>query len=194
MWVWVNSGSLWWTGRPGVLWFMGSQRVGHDWATELNWTECPQREIGQTCEERLPWVSLAGWIWGAYKWRGGIFTGEGGVEGRLPWFLSPLQFPKGEGCPFLAQIRTVMATWWVLICKPNFMEHNDHQVTLRCRRILPFPTFLCLSPRILSLKMCGFLSVWKFLLSFVCLWTSAVYKMCDFQPPGPCLYLLLCLL
>ena len=36
-WVWVNSGSLWWTGRPGVLKFMESQRVGHDWATELNW-------------------------------------------------------------------------------------------------------------------------------------------------------------
>ena len=29
-WVWVNSRSWWWTGRPGVLWFMGSQRVGHD--------------------------------------------------------------------------------------------------------------------------------------------------------------------
>ena len=38
-WVWVNSGRWWWTGRPGVLWFMGSQRVGHDWATELNWTK-----------------------------------------------------------------------------------------------------------------------------------------------------------
>ena len=38
-WVWVNSGSWWWTGRPGVLRFMGSQRVGHDWTTELNWTE-----------------------------------------------------------------------------------------------------------------------------------------------------------
>ena len=38
-WVWVNSGSWWWTGRPGVLQFMGSRRVGHDWATELNWTE-----------------------------------------------------------------------------------------------------------------------------------------------------------
>ena len=37
-WVWVNSGSWWWTGRPGVLGFMGSQRVRHDWATELNWT------------------------------------------------------------------------------------------------------------------------------------------------------------
>ena len=38
-WVWVNSGSWWWTGRPGVLQFMGSQRAGHDWATELNWTD-----------------------------------------------------------------------------------------------------------------------------------------------------------
>ena len=36
-WVWVNSRSWWWTRRPGVLQFMGSQRVGHDWATELNW-------------------------------------------------------------------------------------------------------------------------------------------------------------
>ena len=36
-WVWVNSGSWWWTGRPGVLQFMGSQRVRHDWGTELNW-------------------------------------------------------------------------------------------------------------------------------------------------------------
>ena len=36
-WVWVNSGSWWWTGRPGVLRFMGLQRVGHEWATELDW-------------------------------------------------------------------------------------------------------------------------------------------------------------
>ena len=38
-WVWVDSGSWWWTGRPGVLQSMGLQRVRHDWATELNWTE-----------------------------------------------------------------------------------------------------------------------------------------------------------
>ena len=38
MWVWVNPRSWWWTGRPGVPQFTGSQRVGHDWATELNWT------------------------------------------------------------------------------------------------------------------------------------------------------------
>ena len=38
-WVWVNSRRWWRTGRPGVLRFMGLQRVGHDWATELNWTQ-----------------------------------------------------------------------------------------------------------------------------------------------------------
>ena len=49
MWVWVRSGSWWWTGRPGVLRFMGSQRVGHDWASELNWTE-PYKSL-RTIEE-----------------------------------------------------------------------------------------------------------------------------------------------
>ena len=36
-WVWVNFKSWWWTGRPGVLHFMGLQRIGHNWVTELNW-------------------------------------------------------------------------------------------------------------------------------------------------------------
>ena len=39
-WVCINSRNLSWTGRPGVLWSMGSQRLGHDWATELNWMFC----------------------------------------------------------------------------------------------------------------------------------------------------------
>ena len=38
-WVWVDSGIWWWTGRPGMLWFMVLQKVGHNWATEMNWTE-----------------------------------------------------------------------------------------------------------------------------------------------------------
>ena len=33
-WIWASSGSWWWTGKSGVL-----QRVGHDWATKVNWTE-----------------------------------------------------------------------------------------------------------------------------------------------------------
>ena len=47
-WTWLSMpGSFWWIGRPGVLRFMGSQRVRHDWATELNWTEhaCTQAFI-----------------------------------------------------------------------------------------------------------------------------------------------------
>ena len=38
-WVWVSSRSWWWTGKPGVLQSMGLQEVGHEWMTELNWTE-----------------------------------------------------------------------------------------------------------------------------------------------------------
>ena len=36
-WIWASSGRWWWTGRPGVLWSMRSQRIRHDWVTELNW-------------------------------------------------------------------------------------------------------------------------------------------------------------
>ena len=38
-WVWVDSRSWWWTGRPGLQQFMRSQRVGHNWETKLNWTK-----------------------------------------------------------------------------------------------------------------------------------------------------------
>ena len=41
-WVWVGSRSWWWTGKPGMLQSMGSQRVGHDWTIELNWSRCAQ--------------------------------------------------------------------------------------------------------------------------------------------------------
>ena len=37
-WVWVDSGSWWWPGKPGVLWFMGLQRIRHNWPNELNWS------------------------------------------------------------------------------------------------------------------------------------------------------------
>ena len=37
-WVWTHSRSWWWTGKPGMLQSMGLQRVGDDWATELNST------------------------------------------------------------------------------------------------------------------------------------------------------------
>ena len=57
-WVWMNSGSWWWTGRPGVLWFMASQRIGHDWMTELNWTESLLNIISGILEDNLFYVFL----------------------------------------------------------------------------------------------------------------------------------------
>ena len=65
-WVWVNSGSWWWTGRPGVLRFMGLQRLRHDWATELNWTECA-------------YLSNCGHFKRYYTW---YFSGTTGI---FPW-------------------------------------------------------------------------------------------------------------
>ena len=43
-WVWLDSRSWWWTGRPGVLWLMGWQRVRHNWVPELNWTNHKQQK------------------------------------------------------------------------------------------------------------------------------------------------------
>ena len=54
-WVWVHSRSWWWTGRPGVLQFMGSQRVGHDWVTELNWIMLITTIWGDVILKHLLW-------------------------------------------------------------------------------------------------------------------------------------------
>jgi len=77
-WVWVNSGSWWWTERPGVLWFMGSQIVGHDWATELNWmmTLYARREetkMYRTAfwtlweKARMQWLDRTAWKYVCYR-------------------------------------------------------------------------------------------------------------------------------
>ena len=74
-WVWLDSGSWWWTGRPGVLQFMGWPRVRHDWVIELNWTEPAENQysngtkllkvsivselnMGQWCSYKI-WLSFS---------------------------------------------------------------------------------------------------------------------------------------
>ena len=60
-WVWVNSGSWWWTGRPGVLWFMGSQRVRHKWVTKLNWKEISSVGVRTCCYSSISSSWIPSW-------------------------------------------------------------------------------------------------------------------------------------
>ena len=63
-WVWASSRSWWWTGNPGVLWSTGSQRVEHDWANELNWTEKVLRKRQKellTMQEAPSWILHFDW-------------------------------------------------------------------------------------------------------------------------------------
>ena len=87
IWVWASSGSWWWTGKPGMLQSMGSQRVGHDWVTELNirlislesiyFEEC-------RCFPSCPHFFLAPcWCWGR--------TTHGGQ-----WYCSHFRGGKGK--------------------------------------------------------------------------------------------------
>ena len=72
-WVWVNSRSWWYTGRPGVLQSMWSQRVGHNWATELNWTE---PHVKKTFSKRKPWQNKS------------KFKEVDGAKSREDWYLN----------------------------------------------------------------------------------------------------------
>ena len=85
-WVWVNSGSWWWTGRPGVLQFMGLQRVGHDWAAELT-------ESNSTAKKCAVMWFLLIWEYHTYcpQWNGWWVAVASAIEaesGETDTFLS----------------------------------------------------------------------------------------------------------
>ena len=71
-WVWVDSGSWSWTGRPGVLWYMGSQRVRHDWVTELNWTEYIAHQVQKSNVIKVIIVTNRGFFFFSF-WCGPFF-------------------------------------------------------------------------------------------------------------------------
>ena len=96
-WVWVNSGSQWWPGRPRVPQFMGSQKVGHDWVTELNWTELMVHIIkplilGKTAsrrrteQQRMRWLDNHHWFTvHEFEWAPGVGDGQGDLACCDPW-------------------------------------------------------------------------------------------------------------
>ena len=88
-WVWVDSGSWWWTGRPGVLWFMGSQRVEHDWATELNWTEY----LVQVSESNIKYLEN---VWHIVRTLSSISSQDANIfwfHGFSHWVMSDYLWP-----------------------------------------------------------------------------------------------------
>ena len=75
-WIWVNSGSWWWTGRPGMLQSMGSQRVGHNWATEVNWTE-PYQVLQYTLQDAQAILYPINWPVSDWQSPSHLFGGAG---------------------------------------------------------------------------------------------------------------------
>ena len=83
-WIWVNSGSQWWTGRPGVLHSMGSQRVGHDWATELNWLKFSfEASLVAQLVKNLPAMRET-WVW-SLGWEDPLEKGKATHSSILAW-------------------------------------------------------------------------------------------------------------
>ena len=84
-WVWIDSGSWWWTETPGMLRSMGSQRVGHDWETELNWTEpaC----LSPTSQLHLCYLTLMQTLSGA------------NASAEVYVAIPPLQLPNSRAGP-----------------------------------------------------------------------------------------------
>ena len=84
-WVWVSSGIWWWTGKPGVLQSMRSQRVGHDWATELIfWPRCT------ACRILVPWSRIEP----VPLQQSGVLTN--GLSGKSLHLFNLNQNPYGE--------------------------------------------------------------------------------------------------
>ena len=129
-WVSVNSGSWWWTGRPGVLRFMGSQRVGHNWATDLIWnmTNFENVPLGEPC-----WKNLLEWILETLK---KVIMRVLGFTLKFWWILLLVwQFtwekPQWKP-PFSTLKKFFINKSWLKTKKPSFLScrkpHSEHSL------------------------------------------------------------------
>ena len=132
-WVWVNSGSWWWTGRPGVLWLMGSQRVRHDWATDLIWSAgwflCLRLcQLGSFSDIQLV-VKLV------FKVQGGLTDMIGAlVEWLEGWVYLCSSSPIVLLLPYGAS--PVIQRWWILLILWKFRPRADkfHSISQSCNK------------------------------------------------------------
>ena len=164
-WVWVNSRSWWWTGRPGVLRFMGSQRVGHDWATELNWTEI-----------KLSFQSII-----FYRQQPGLNPGlerspGGGYENQL--YYSWLENPRDKGT-WQAAVHKIRKSWTQL---KRLSKHLTKTFICHCNKI--FPLFIVCLKNKKELKLYLRLVAWQELPLDLCDTRDIQKTLNNYYPPG----------
>ena len=134
-WVWVNSGSWWWTGRPGVLQFMGSQRVGHNWATELNWTD----EDLQDFLERTPKKKKKDVLFIMGDWNAKVKSQE--IPGVIGKFGLGVQNEAGQRLTKFCQENTLVRANTFPNNPRDDSTHGHHQkVNTEIRLIIFFVT------------------------------------------------------
>ena len=136
-WVWVNSGSWWWTGRPGLLRFMQSQTVGHNW-TELKWTDSYFRDSLR--------ISSG-------KWLGPWYSNPGQPE--LRWFQSDLllgikhKIHSSEEGPLLNRLHTWYCFLWVaipdhpILARPSLIFSVTTPPLLPSQHVITTGYFIC---------------------------------------------------
>ena len=141
-WVWVNSGSWWWTGRPGVLRFMGSQRVGHDWVIDLIWSvSCSVMPNSlwpmdlQLTRLLCPWDFLGNDTGvGCHFLLQGIFPTQG-WNPNLLHCRQLLYHLSHQGC-------IVRLKWWTIVEKMKFHKDTYNDIYIQIDS-----AFICLCSR-----------------------------------------------
>ena len=109
-WVWVNSGSWWWTGRPGILQSMRLQWVGHDWATELFWDHCHLYHWTQRTEVNsyfllpLPHINEKS-ILCLYFWLAWVLK-------AIEWWEKAVVFKMGDKCTCFGNLQNEGLRKW----------------------------------------------------------------------------------
>ena len=98
-WVWVGSGSWWWTERPGMLWSMGLWRVGYDWMTELNWKSWPLQfwqALVILCCFTTSFLFGGGVFYSCFNERVGLPRWHSGKESTCQWRRCGFDFWTGK--------------------------------------------------------------------------------------------------
>ena len=117
--VWVNSGSWWWTEKADMLRFTGSQRIRHDWTTELNWTIALQAPLSMGFPRQE--------YWSYHFLFQGIFPTQGSNPSLLHWQTDSL-LSEPHGKPLLMHVLMTQATTQCYILttgltKTDWLDH-----------------------------------------------------------------------